>query len=112
MKLKLAFLAVALSPFLNAQTPTAPAAVVAPVSAAPACVAPSKVMQADYLSDAARLMAGYDTSATGVFAALSASPAITAHKQNFAAAWNKLDTRQLNLVKAFGKFCPRRRPIG
>ena len=111
MKLKLAFLAVALSPFLNAQTPTAapvaaatvaPAPVLAPVLAGPACVAPSSVLSADYLSDAARLMAGYDTSATGVFAALSASPAITAHKQNFAAAWNKLDNRQLNLVKAFG----------
>ena len=111
MKLKLAFLAVALSPFLHAQTPTAapvavakvaPAQVPAPVLASAACVAPSSVLSADYLSDSARLMAGYDTSASGVFAALSASPAITAHKQNFAAAWNKLDTRQLNLVKAFG----------
>ena len=111
MKLKLAFLALALSPFLQAQTPTAapvtaakvaPAPVPAPVLASAACIAPSSVLSAEYLSDAARLMAGYDTSASGVFAGLSAAPAIAAHKQNFAAAWNKLDTRQLNLVKAFG----------
>ena len=125
MKLKFAIFTFALSPFLNAQTPTvapnaapveavkvAPAPAPAPASAsAPAatpvvltaaCVAPTITLQAQYLTDAARLMAGYDTSAAGPFAALSASPAITAHKQNFAAAWQKLDARQLDLVKAFG----------
>ena len=115
MKLKLAFLAVALSPFLNAQAPTAAPAVapvatkaapaaLAPASApvAAACIAPSSVLRSDYLTDSARLMAGFDTSATGAFAAISALPAVTTHKQNFAAAWQKLDTRQLDLVKAFG----------
>ena len=113
MKLKLALLAFALSPVLSAQTPTAapaPAAAkvtptpttTAPVLAAATCVAPTMSLQADYLTDAARLMAGYDTSAAGPFVALSATSAMAAHKQNFAAAWQKLDTRQLDLVKAFG----------
>ena len=118
MKLKLAILAFALSPVLSAQTPTTAPAVakVMPPATSPAlatspavalaapasCVAPTSLLPANYLTDAARLMAGYDTSAAGPFAALSASPAMTAHKQNFAAAWKKLDTRQLDLVKAFG----------
>ena len=113
MKLKFAILTFALSPFLNAQTPTAApiaspveavkvAPAVAPVLPTTACVAPTTPLQASYLTDAARLMAGYDTDAAGPFAALSAAPAITLHKQNFAAAWKKLDTRQLDLVKAFG----------
>jgi len=109
MKLKFAVLAFALSPFLNAQTPTAApsdAAKLAPPTTpavAPAsCIAPTAVLQANYLTDAARLMAGYDTNAAGLLAALSSTPAIKAHNQNFAAAWKKLDTRQLDLVKAFG----------
>ncbi len=109
MKLKFAVLAFALSPFLNAQTPVlAPADAAAKVApavvpeVAAACVAPTSVLQAGYLTDAARLMAGYDTDTAGQFAALSASAAIKAHNQNFAAAWKKLDTRQLDLVKAFG----------
>lgn len=106
MKLKLAVLALALSPILSAQTPTtapAPAAKVAPPATSPAtCVAPTMSLQANYLTDAARLLAGYDTNAAGPFVALSATSAMTAHKQNFAAAWKKLDTRQLDLVKAFG----------
>ena len=102
MKLKLAFLTFALSPFLHAQTPiTAAPTAPAPVATA-ACIAPSTSLQADYLTDAARLLAGYDSKAAGPLAALSASAAITAHKQSFAAAWKKLDTRQLDLVKAFG----------
>ncbi len=114
MKLKLAILAFALSPFLNAQTPTAapvdaaakiapaPTTPPAPVLATAVCVAPTSLLQANYLTDAARLMAGYDTNAAGPLAALSATPAIKAHNQNFAAAWKKLDTKQLDLVKAFG----------
>ena len=110
MKLKLAILAFALSPILSAQTPTtasAPAAKVAPPATSPVvapatCVAPTMSLQANYLTDAARLLAGYDTNAAGPFVALSATSAMTAHKQNFAAAWKKLDTRQLDLVKAFG----------
>ncbi len=103
MKLKLAFLILALSPFLNAQTSNAAVPVVAPAPvAAAACIAPSTILQADYLTDAARLLAGYDSKAAGPLAALSASTAIVAHKQNFAVAWKKLDTRQLDLVKAFG----------
>ena len=116
MKLKLAILAFALSPTLYAQTPTAapvgtPAAAKAPMPAiapitapvtASVCVAPTSVLASEYLTDSARLMAGFETKATGAFTAISATPAITAHKQNFAAAWQKLDTRQLDLVKAFG----------
>ena len=105
MRLKFAVLALALSPFLNAQTPAvAPMDATSKAAPAPmaACTAPTSVLQATYLTDAARLMAGYDTDAAGPLAALSESAAITAHKQNFAAAWKKLDTRQLDLVKAFG----------
>ena len=95
MKLKLAFLALALSPALYAQNPTAapvtsaaakaPAATVAPVPApvvAVSCVAPSAVLSSDYLTDSARLMAGFDTKATGAFAAISGSPAITADRKS------------------------------
>lgn len=105
MRLKFAVLALALSPFLNAQTPAvAPMDATSKAAPAPmaACTAPTSVLQATYLTDAARLMAGYDTDAAGPLAALSESAAITGHKQNFAAAWKKLDTRQLDLVKAFG----------
>ena len=74
--LKLAILAFALSPMLSAQTPTTapvdaakvaqmPAPVVVPVVATAACVAQTTSLAADYLTDAARLLAGYDTSRTG-----------------------------------------------
>ncbi len=106
---------IALSPMLHAQTVATPAAVqTTPIkSAAPGavlstvpavpltCIAPTQVFKPELLTDAARLMAGFDTSPSGPLAALSATPALAAHKVNFAAAWNKLDTKQLDLVKAF-----------
>jgi hypothetical protein len=66
------------------------------------CNAAISALGAPYLTDAARLMAGFETNANGPLAAVAALPAIAAHKVNFAAAWKKLDAKQLDLVKAFG----------
>jgi hypothetical protein len=106
LKLIAALFGMLLHGALSAQAPAAPAkAAVATPTAAPAaftCVAPTQKLQANFLTDAARLMAGFTTAEGGPLATLSASPAITAHRSNFEAAWKKLDTRQLDLVKSFG----------
>lgn len=72
-------------------------AVKPPASAS--CQAPTKIHSADFLTDAANLMAGFDTK--GPLNELAKTPASVTHRTAFTASWQKLDSRQLDRVKAF-----------
>ena len=75
----------------------APVAATEPATVA--CQAPTQNYSSDFLNDAAHLLAGFDT--TGPLSELAKSPASAAHRSAFSASWQKLDSRQLDRVKAF-----------
>lgn len=88
--------------FVLLSTPVSLFAQDAAKPAAPtACQAPTKVHTAEFLTDAANLMAGFDT--RGPLAELAKTPASANHRSAFSASWQKLDARQLDRVKAFSE---------
>lgn len=70
-------------------------------AASAACLAPSKVHSPQFLTDAANLMAGFDV--RGPLSELAKTPASANHRSAFSASWQKLDSRQLDRVKAFSE---------